>query len=149
LIWRLKKTARIQGGVAKKLEDSPMERVCSRFDGSIDDRSPAPAKLSRVVTRLDFEFLDCVDVRSQNITGVVIRVIVDTVQHEVVQIASGPVHRKCAAGISVRGARGDIDPSAIFGNLDRSGGERCQLRVIAAIEWKRSDLAAVYYVAKG
>src|SRR5882724_1896395 len=80
-----------------------MKAVRTGFDGGIDDSTAAPSELGRVVTGLDFEFLDRVHVGLQNIGAVIVGVVIDAVQYEIVQKATRAVDCEAATCVSVGG----------------------------------------------
>ena len=84
----------------------------------------------------------------QDVAGVVVGIIVDAIQHEIVQIAARSVHGKGAAGVAIRGAGGAVDAAAVLGDLGDAGSKRGQLCVVPAIQGKVADLAAPDHIAK-
>jgi hypothetical protein len=73
-----------ESGVAQKLEHGTVKLVGSGLDGSVDHRAAATAEFRGIVAGLDLEFLDRIHIGVENVAGVIVRVVVDAVQHEVV-----------------------------------------------------------------
>src|ERR1700730_11577219 len=133
-----KEIASIQFVVAEKLENAAMKLIRARLDGGIEDRAISPSELGAIATGLDFEFLDGIHRRLDDIAGAVlqigdIRVVVNTVQQIVVLIRAGTVRAE-PKGVFVRGSR--------LGRSDTRGEQR-QLAEITAIERQVVDRTIV------
>src|SRR6185437_12005858 len=90
----LEVVAGVEEGVAKEFEHVAMIGVRAGFYDRVNGRSAAAPELRGKRVCLDFELLDSVHVRAQYHPTVIVRVVVDSIEKEIVQRAAGSVGYK-------------------------------------------------------
>src|SRR6202034_13876 len=97
LASRLEEPAGVQLRIPQEFESRSVKSVSPRLNGGVDDRAAAAPEFRRVVAGLNLEFLDGIHVGLQDVARVIVGVVVDAVEHEVVQISARAVDRERAA----------------------------------------------------
>jgi len=142
---QFKEIASIQFVVAEKFENAAVKLIRARLDGGIEDGAIPPAELGAIATGLDFEFLDGIHRRLDDIAGAVlqvgdIRVVVNTVYQIVILIRSGTVRAESKGSFAAPGSEGAIPAlsSANWLKLRPLRGRSLIIRL--SMTWPRSDV---------
>ena len=137
----------IKSVIAQELPRAPVNSICSRLGGGIDDSAATASKLRRVIGGLNLEFGDGINAAQDGDISVVIGVVVDAIEQEIVLVAAHAVDGKTPACIAVGGRAATVNRS--LDDFGYPGGELGKIGVTSPVQRQQFDCLACHDIAEG